>query len=465
MRRRLLVTVWVLVALVVAGLGVPLAISDARGATELQFEDRVADTVRFAALAQRPLVDATPGDLQPEVERYDQVYGVAVALLARDGRPLVTSRPGLDPSASNRVALALAGRGSERYPTILPWDTAPMLLAEPVLVGGEVRGALVTLSPTGALRLSVLIEWGVLLAVGLFALAGAAVAALPLVRWIMRPIQRLDAGLATVAAGVLSGAPARRVADGKGPPELLRLTTSFNQMAAAVTHALATQRAFVADASHQLRNPLTALQLRLGNLVGQVTPDAVEEHVAALEEVDRLGRVLDSLLSLARAERTPTEFETITLDEVIADRLEAWKVLAEDSGIVLEHTGDQGLRVAVVPGSMEVVLDAVLDNAIKFSPPDGRITVRTEAPSVREGTVRLAIRDRGPGIAPEELARATDRFWRSAGQNAASGSGLGLAIALSTARQCGGDLTLDLPEGGGLRVAVRLPAAPQEESP
>jgi signal transduction histidine kinase len=461
----LLITVWVLVALVVAGLGVPLAISNAQGANELQFEDRVADTVRFAALAQRPLVDAAPTDLQPEIERYDQVYGIAVALLGRDGRQLVASRPGLEVSTSNRVALALAGRGSERYSTILPWNSEPMLLAEPILVGGEVRGALVTVSPTGAMRRSVLIEWGLLMVAGLLALAVAAVAALPLVRWIMRPIQRLDAGLATVAAGVLSGEPAQAVADGKGPPELLRLTTSFNQMAATVTHALAMQRAFVADASHQLRNPLTALQLRLGNLVGQVRPEAVDEHVAALEEVDRLGRVLDSLLSLARAERRPREFETITLDEVIADRLEAWKVLAEDNDLTLEHTGDRGLRVRVPPGAVEVLLDAVLDNAIKFAPPASPITVRTEALVDRPGAVRLAVRDRGPGVAPQELARATDRFWRGPGQSQVSGSGLGLAIALSTARQCGGDLTIDLPEGGGLRVAVELPAVVEEERP
>ncbi|HEY2204522.1 MAG TPA: HAMP domain-containing sensor histidine kinase [Pseudonocardia sp.] len=455
MRRRLLVTVLVLVAMVLVGLGVPLAISDARTGTQRQFVDRLADTVRFAALAQRPLVDADPAALLPEMRRYDEVYGIAVALVGRDAAPSVASRAGI-PVTADRVQVALAGRRSEPYPVVWPWDGDPMLLAEPVLVDGEVRGAVVTVSTTGSLRRDVLAEWLVLLAAGLVALGLATLAALPVVRWILRPVRRLDAGLSRVAGSVLSGQPAEPVADGRGPAELLRLTESFDRMAATVTQTLATQRAFVADASHQLRNPLTALRLRLDNLDGQDGPAAAEERAAALEEADRLGEVLDGLLALARAERAPTGATVVELDDVLADRLDAWRVLAEHEGLRLRRTGTSGLRAWVPSGAVETLLDAVLDNAVKFSPTGGVVAVHTESDG---GQVVLSVRDRGPGIPADELERATDRFWRAPAQHNFSGSGLGLAIALSTVRRCDGELTLDLPDGGGLRVSARLPSA------
>jgi signal transduction histidine kinase len=453
-RRRLLVIVMVLVAMVVVGLGVPLAITDARTAQQAQFVDRLADTVRFASLAQRPLVEAAPEALLPEMRRYDEVYGIAVALVARDGTILAASRPGLAVGSADRVRVALAGRRSEPYPLLMPWDREPLLLAEPVLVDGEVRGAAVTVSPTDTMRRDVLLTWLVLFGCGLVALGLAALAALPVVRWILRPVRRLDAGLARVAAGVLSGSPAEPVGDGRGPAELRQLTESFDRMAATVTQALAAQRAFVADASHQLRNPLTALRLRLNNLDGG--ENTAEEQAAALEEADRLGEVLDGLLALARAERVLADMRTVELDEAVADRLEAWRVLAEHEGLRLPRTGETGLRARIPAGTVETVLDAVLDNAIKFSTRGGDIEVHT----ARAGDqVLVAVRDHGPGLKPEDLDRATDRFWRAPDQHNVAGSGLGLAIALSTVRRCGGDLRLDLPEGGGLRVTVLLPAA------
>lgn len=454
MRRRLLVTVMVLVAMVLVGLGVPLAVTAAWGSVQAQFVDRLADTVRFSSLAQRPLVEADPDALLPEMQRYDEVYGIAVALVARDGSVLAESRPGLSVGSADRVRVALAGRRSEPYPMLLPWDDSPMLLAEPVLVDGEVRGAAVTVSPTDTLRRDVLGQWVLLFVGGLVALALAALAALPVVGWILRPVRRLDAGLSRVAAGVLSGAPAEPVADGRGPAELRQLTESFDRMAAAVTQALAAQRGFVADASHQLRNPLTALRLRLNNLDG-TGAHAAEEQLAALEEADRLGEVLDGLLALARAERAPTDVRSIELDAVVDERLERWRVLAEHEGLRLRRTGRTGLRVRTPAGTVDAVLDALLDNAIKFSSSGGDIELHTER---SDDQVLLAVRDHGPGMAPTELEKATDRFWRSPTQHNVDGSGLGLAIALSMVRACGGELRLELPDGGGLRVAVRLPA-------
>jgi signal transduction histidine kinase len=366
----------------------------------------------------------------------------------------------LDADARERVELALANRRSEVYPLILPWDERPLVLAEPVLVDTEVRGVAVTISPTDALRAEELRVWSLVVAAGLAALAMGVVVALPIVRWILRPVRRLDEGTGRVASAVLAGADPAPVADGTGPPELRRLSVSFDRMAETVAQAYAAQRAFVADASHQLRNPLTALRLRLSNLDGHVDAVAAEDHAAALEEAERLSTLLDGLLALARAERTAPPV-VADVDAGVEDRLDAWRPLAEHMDLQLTRGGVTGLRVLAPEGAIETVLDAVLDNAVKFAPAGSAISVRTASV---DGRVEIAVRDTGPGMAPEELERATGRFWRSPGQSNTEGSGLGLAIAARTLEVAGGELALELPSGGGLRVVARFPRPPEESA-
>ena len=460
MAARLLVIVLFLVGLLAAGLGVPLALSYSQARQLAMFTDRLTDTIFYASLAERPITQADTTGLAAELERYDAVYGVAVLVLDEDGELVATSRqppPALDAEARERVELALANRRSEGYSLLLPWDERPLVLAEPVLVDTEVRGVAVTVSPTNALRAEELRVWSLVVAAGLAALAMGVVGALPIVRWILRPVRRLDEGTGRVAAAVLAGAEPEPVADGSGPPELRRLSVSFDRMAETVAQAYGAQRAFVADASHQLRNPLTALRLRLSNLDGHVDAVAAEDHAAALEEAERLSMLLDGLLALARAERTAPPVVT-DVDAGVEDRLDAWRPLAEHMDLQLVCGGVPGLRAMAPAGAIETVLDAVLDNAVKFAPPGTPISVRT---AVVDDMVEIAIRDTGPGMAPDELERATSRFWRSPGQSNTEGSGLGLAIAARTLEVAGGELVLELPAGGGLRVAARFPPAPE----
>jgi signal transduction histidine kinase len=458
-RARLLVIVMVLVGALAGGLGIPLALSDAQAAQQEMFTDRLTDTIYYASLAERSIIDADATGLEAELARYDSVYGVAVLVRDRDGKLVASSRqpaPVLDAAGQARVQLALANRRSEAYPLRFPWDTRPLVLAEPVLVDSEVRGAVVTISPTDALRAGEIRVWSIVFAAGLLALALAVLVALPIVRWILRPVRRLDEGTGRVAAAVLAGADAEPVADNSGPPELRRLSVSFDRMAETVTQAYSAQRAFVADASHQLRNPLTALRLRLSNLDGHVDEAATEDHVAALEEAERLSTLLDGLLALARAERT-NPLVRVDVDAGVADRIDAWRPLAEHTGLRLERTGVSALVALGPAGIVETVLDAVLDNAVKFSPEGTAVTVETSASN---GHVEIAVSDQGPGMAPEELGRATNRFWRSPEQSNVDGSGLGLAIAARTTEVAGGELLLELPPGGGLRVVARLQRAP-----
>lgn len=458
MGARLLMIMMVVVGLLAAGLGVPLALANAAAVQQRLFTTRLIDTIYYASSAERPLTEADTTQLGAALRRYDDVYGDAVLVLDSTGELVVSSRspaPELDEAGRERVTLALARQPSEPYPLLMPWDDRPLVLAEPVLADTEVRGVVVTISSTATARADELRTWSLVAAAALVALAVGVLVALPVVRWILRPVFRLDEGTGRVAAAVLAGAQPDPVSDGSGPPELRRLSASFDRMADQVTQAYSAQRAFVADASHQLRNPLTALRLRLSNLHGHVAADAAEDHVAALEEAERLSVLLDGLLALARAERT-RPVVPIGIDAGVDDRLEAWRPLAEHSGLTLERTGARGLRAIGPEGAVETVLDAVLDNAVKFTPSGGTVTVRTALDGDR---VEITVRDTGPGLAADELERATDRFWRSPGQINTEGSGLGLAIAARTVDLGGGELRLELPDGGGLRVVARLPRA------
>ncbi|GAA4939000.1 signal transduction histidine kinase [Actinomycetospora succinea] len=461
MRTRLLVVFSVLVGMLVLGLGLPLAGASASTATSRLFADRLGDTSRFAALSQRAVGDGDTSALAAELARYDDVYGVTALVVDREGRVLASSRSEVPEPAARRVQLALAGQRSEPPDPVWPWQSAPLLLAEPVLVGGEVRGAAVTISPIAPARAETLRVWAALAAAGLVALAVAAGLALPLVRWILAPVESLDEGTAQVAAAVRAGRAPRPVGDGRGPPELRRLSRHFDQMAAGVTHALESQRAFVADAGHQLRNPLTALRLRMQNVgAALAAPDARvddnlrEEHGAALEETDRLAGVLDALLALAKAEGRPAQPVAMPLDPLLDDRADAWRVLAEHEGLSLRRRGPGGLVARSDVDSVVAVLDAVLDNALKYAPPGTEVELSTARV---EGRVEIGVRDHGRGLDPAELERATDRFWRAPAQNGHDGTGLGLAIAARSAERAGGELVLQLPEDGGLRVVLRLP--------
>ncbi|MGW4395748.1 HAMP domain-containing sensor histidine kinase [Amycolatopsis nivea] len=460
MRVRLQGIVVTLVALLVFGLGIPLALSIASSLQQKLFLDRLTDTSRFASLAQRPLLDNQLGLLEPKLRRYTEVYGVKVVVVNQDGEPVLSSVGGAVDRTAIRVPVneALAARPPEAGPLLMPWASKPLVLAEPILIDGEVRGAVVTESATDHVRTQLLWQWLLLAACALVAFGVALLVALPVVRWTLRPVRRLDEATGALVASVVSGREAEPVGESGGPPELRQLGRSFDRMAASVSEALAAQRAFVADASHQLRNPLTALKIRLGNLDGQVTDEAAAADLEAAQvDAKRLNQILDELLSMARAESAGGELVSEDLAEVIADRVADWSVVGAAREVSLESAVDvDGARVLVPPRGLEVVLDALLDNALKFSPSGTSVEV---AASVAEDRVTVSVRDHGPGLREDELERAVDRFWRSTAHQNVPGSGLGLAIVTEIVRHSGGEIQLSLPEGGGLRIAMDFPVA------
>ncbi|WP_410663196.1 ATP-binding protein [Amycolatopsis sp. lyj-84] len=466
MRVRLQAIVLTLVAALVFGLGIPLALSVAASVQLDLFLDRLTDTSRFASLAQRPLVENRPDLIEDELRRYTEVYGVPVAIADQDGEAVAGGRAEAtkidlkDPVIASHLQQALAGRRSEPGPLLMPWATEPLVLAEPILIDGEVRGAVITLSSTDKARADLLWWWLLIAAGAVVAFGLALLVAVPVVRWILRPVRRLDDATGALVAAVVSGREVERVGESGGPPELRQLERSFDRMAASVDEALSAQRAFVADASHQLRNPLTALKIRLGNLDGHVDDDlAAADLEAAVVDARRLNQILDELLSLARAEASGGELVPVGLDEVIGARVADWTVVGATREVTLVSSGlGGGLRVLTPARGLEVVLDALLDNALKFTEPGTEVRV---AVTTADGKVDIAVRDHGPGLREEELERAADRFWRSAAHQNVPGSGLGLAIVTEIMVRSDGSLRLGSPEGGGLEVTVTLPVASQ----
>jgi signal transduction histidine kinase len=246
-----------------------------------------------------------------------------------------------------------------------------------------------------------------------------------------------------------------RAPTNRGPLEVRRLAAAFNDMAARLGRLLESQRAFVADASHQLRTPLTALRLRLENLEAAMPPAAAEDLRAAAAETGRLARLVDGLLTLARAEASPGRREVVDLAAVVADRQAAWAPLAAEQDVELTVQPDSAAHVWAVPGALEQVLDNLLANALRVAPAGSRVEL-----AVRQagGWVELHVIDQGPGMPAEQRQRAFDRFWRGPVPDS-EGTGLGLAIVRQLLEASGGTAELrPNPDGGLDAVACLRPA-------
>jgi signal transduction histidine kinase len=265
---------------------------------------------------------------------------------------------------------------------------------------------------------------------------------------IARPIRRLDQAARQVAAGELEASVAV-----EGSAEQRSLARAFNEMTQRIGRLLRSQQDFVADASHQLRTPLTGVRLRLEALVDRFRgrDRAAEELEAALDEIDRLALIIDELLVLSRAGEHAAPGEWVDLHDAAARAVERLRRAASDRSIGLEvGDGERATRAWCTRQDLDRSIDALLENAVRYSP-HGSVVFIEAVPG------RIEILDRGPGLAPGEEDAVFNRFSRgSAGRNGPSGTGLGLPIARELIRQWGGEVTLSAREGGGTRAAIDL---------
>lgn len=462
MRTRLLPLLIVLMAGVLLALGFPLAVSVAAAQQQEVVVDRIDDTVRFAALAQ--FVSETPtamdersATLEDQLNRYHATYDINVGVFLRDGTSAMAKAPdwwGVPSAGEGQKAFreALTGRRSQDPPQVWPWQLkGRLVVASPVVRDGDVVAVVLTDSPTDHLRERILRGWALIAAGEGAAMLLAVGAAFRLTGWVLRPVRVLDAATHDIATGQLNS----RVAAASGPPELRRLARSFNEMADNVEGVLEQQRAFVADASHQLRNPLAALLLRI-ELLALELPEGNREIASVRTEGRRLAQVLDDLLDLALAEHSSATLELADIGELAAERVAAWRPVAEDKGV---HLGDDGSAVTawVDPIALSSALDAVIDNAVKFTPGGASVTVTAASHGT---TCSIVITDGGPGLTDDELARIGDRFWRSGRHQNVKGSGLGLSISRALLSAGGGRIAYEHHEPQGLRVTLTVPRTP-----
>ncbi|MFF7645123.1 ATP-binding protein [Streptomyces canus] len=448
MKRRITWTLLVLTSVLLVLAVVPLAVSlTARERVAYRDSQRAATRV-IAAAAEEHLSDDKPPTVMRQELAAAARAGDCAAVYDRSGR-LVASTPCAAAQGEEAVELVegvLAGHEPEP-----PENEGRLLAAEPA---GEVHrpaGAVVLARSAGPLDARIAAIWGWSAAIGAAGLAASALLSVRLAGWVGRPLSTLDASARRLGEGALD----ERADVGAGPPEVRRLAATFNTMAARMEALVHGHRAVIADVSHQLRTPLTALRLRLDVLAAGAQGETAAELGAAQEEIARLSRLVDGLLAVARAEQTTPRRTAVRVDEVVAERVAAWSPVGEERGVRLSAASEgPAPTVALGAGHLEQILDNLIANAVDAVPEGGSITLGLG--TVRDA-VRVFVRDDGPGMTDEAKAVAFRRF----GNPEARGAGLGLAIVHRLVTVNGGTARLEDTPGGGLTVVLELPLWPE----
>jgi two-component system OmpR family sensor kinase len=269
----------------------------------------------------------------------------------------------------------------------------------------------------------------------------------------LAPLDRLARGVAARSPGALDPLPMSGV-----PVEVQPLVQSVNDLLERLRLALDAQRAFVADAAHELRTPIAALKLQAQLLAR--TPDEAGRQAAAADleaGVTRTARVVQQLLTLARVEPGAAEepFGSVDLEELARSVVTDHAQVAIARGLDLGIEETRSVEIRGQKDALRTLLANLLENAIRYTPAGGRINVRT---GVTGDRAWIEVADTGPGIPMEERARVFDRFYRGAGTGE-TGSGLGLAIVKAIADRNRAEVRLDDTPGGGLTVRVSFSIA------
>ena len=470
MRRRLLAGFFLFALVLVVALEVPLGLSLARNNRTTSMSELQSDASSLAVLVSAGLNRGGGHGLRPVVNQFARSDGAVVAVVS-NGRTLAAAGRGAleelrDARTKDIIKEAASGHTSGEEGSGDPDDDF-LYVALPIAAPGAGGSPSTTHAPdvvllvaksAAPLHAHIRSNWVTLALFGIGMVALATALGTVLARSLTRPLEGIEAAVAAIGVGRLS----ERAPVGRGPAELDALGETVNEMAERLEELLHTQRAFLADASHQLRTPLTALHLRLENLEDTLEDEQQADLTAALAEADRLSRIVDGLLTLARSEGgvRPAR-EQVDVKGVLLDRVDAWSALAEERQVALTcewpavvgHTGPN-LTALGCPGHLEQILDNFLANALEATPAAGKVVLR----AVPTGdTIEIHVIDDGPGMSREDRTRAFDRFWRREGAPH-GGSGLGLAIVAQLARMSGGTTWLDASQVGGIDAVVRLEA-------
>ncbi len=369
-------------------------------------------------------------------------------LLDADGFNLLP-RP-VPPTLAAYINDALAGRAPRR-------QTKPpfMLSLKPVIADGETFHWLVRARmPPEAMREQRRRALALRLAVG--------AAVMAMLAWLLslmltRPIHALRRAALRLGEGCLDArAPASVAARGD---EIGDLARAFDQMAERLAGLVNSHKQLLRDVSHELRSPLARLRVAL-ELARNETGDAARPELDRIAlEADRLDDLIGEVLALARLEQGAADArrEHVNIPELLREVVADAAFEAEHAGKRVRLAGE--LPAVAIRGDrawLARALDNVIRNAIRHAPPETGVDIQAR---VEGGVLRIVVRDHGPGVRPEALARLFEPFFRAGGEG--EGHGLGLAIARRVALAHGGDITAENATDGGLRVCIRLPLSPE----
>ena len=438
--------------LILIALEVPLALNLAR---------RVDAEVRNDASGQAHVVAAEASGSMGDRAQLQRIAKSAATDLG--ARVIVVDRAGMaraDSSGTSarsyasrpEIKTALAGGTAqgERHSDTLGANL--LYTAVPVTNRGRTVGAVRVTQSVAAVSDRVRRSVLALVGVGLAALLLGLVLAWFLADSLSRPLRRLAQTARRIEEGDLEAR-----AEVTGPREQQEVALAFNDMTERLSVVLAAQREFVANASHQLRTPLTGLRLRLEAATAKAeSPELERELAAAEQEVERLARLLNTLLMLARTGQSPAAGSLVSVGLACKHADERWESRAEQRGQRLKLVHGDDVVVLSSEEDLAIMLDNLIENALHYSPPESTVGVEYG----REGSdAYLAVLDEGPGLAAGEEEALFERFARGSASGSSPGTGLGLAIVQTLAERWGGRANLANRPEGGTRAEVRLPAS------
>lgn len=374
------------------------------------------------------------------------------ALLQGPSLPPFDPVAGLVPAMAHSPAMPHAGRFSVLADSGQRWRTYLL----PLERDAETLGYLESVTSLEQLDASIQAYRLALLAIGLSGFGGALLASYVIASRALRPVaQMVDAAEVITRSHDMS----RRITSPPQHDELGHLAATFNTMLASLEEAARAQQRFIADASHELRAPLTAI---LGNLElirrqrGMSAADRDEALAEATREADRLSRLVGDLLALARADAgMPLKQQTVDLDVVVLDAFRAARQLA--GGHTMRLDPFEPVQLTGDADRLKQLVLILIDNALKYTPDTGCVTLGLRRTAVG---AELLVRDTGVGIAPTDLEHVFDRFYRAdpARGRDPGGTGLGLAIAKWIAEQHHGTIAIESSPDHGTLVRACLPA-------
>jgi signal transduction histidine kinase len=454
LRGRLLAAFAYVLVLTIVALEVPLALnvsrrvdaeikSEAASGTQIVASSAAGSLGRTRELER--LAAAAAGDLGGRVIVVDR-RGRLVADSAGEGLG------GASYAGRPEVATALRGRTAQGTRRSESLDQELLYTAVPIMRGARPVGAVRVTQSVAAVRSEMRSDALALIGIGAVVLALGLALAWFLADSIAKPLR----GLADAARGVAAG-DLRRRAPQEGSREQREVAAAFNDMTVRVEQALNSQRDFVANASHQLRTPLTGLRLRLESAGLKSADPGVRRDIEAAErETERLARLLNGLLALARERADPPEVAPLSLAGEVAAAVDRWRAPAEGNGSRLLVEDGEDALVRISPDDLAVILDNLIENAIEHGGPASDVTIEW----MRGGEIaELAVSDCGPGVPHGEEERVFERFHRAAGGDV-PGTGLGLPIVRALAERWGGAATISNRPAGGARAEVLLRCAP-----